>query len=243
MQRSEKEVDVLVEQVEQVPQTQVAQKTVAILPTLHIDRAVAVIFGATETGSCGDVCRRSHNRAGICASVRSLQVKLSTDTDPQDLDLDDTSIAASFALPHKPVEETDCQDLDLDDTSVALLDKPVEETNPQDVDLTTENIQISVPFHANPGILDGEVGPHPNTSVLHTADASVVSREKGVPRDSSLILTTSVTRRDSSNRALKNDTENTTESRARIDRRIRVHQHVENIGNTFKSLQKQNRNM
>jgi len=57
------------------------------------------------------------------------------------------------ALPNKPIEETDPQDLDLDDNSI------------------TENTRISYPLHANPDVLDGEVGPHPNTIVLLTADA------------------------------------------------------------------------
>lgn len=57
------------------------------------------------------------------------------------------------ALPDKPIEETDPQDLDLDDNSI------------------TENTRISYPLHANPDVLDGEVGPHPNTIVLLTADA------------------------------------------------------------------------
>jgi len=57
------------------------------------------------------------------------------------------------ALPDKPIEETDPQELDLDDNSI------------------TENTRISYPLHANPHVLDGEVGPHPNTIVLLTADA------------------------------------------------------------------------
>ena len=52
------------------------------------------------------------------------------------------------ALPDKPIEETDFQDLDLDDNSI------------------TENTRISYLLHANPHVLDGEVGPHPNTIVL-----------------------------------------------------------------------------
>ena len=65
----------------------------------------------------------------------------------------DVFIEKVVALPNKPIEETDPQDLDLDDNSI------------------TVNTRISFLLHANPDVLDGEVGPHPNTVVLLTADA------------------------------------------------------------------------
>jgi len=65
----------------------------------------------------------------------------------------DVFIEKVVALPNKPIEETDPQDLDLDDNSI------------------TVNTRISFLLHANPDVLDGEVGPHPDTIVLLTADA------------------------------------------------------------------------
>ena len=69
------------------------------------------------------------------------------------LSMRDVFIENVAALPDKPIEETDPQNLDLDDNSI------------------TENTRISYPLHENPDVLDGEVGPHPNTIVLLTADA------------------------------------------------------------------------
>ena len=61
----------------------------------------------------------------------------------------DVFIENVAALPDKP----DPQDLDLDDNSI------------------TKNTRISYSLHENPDVLDGEVGPHPNTIVLLSADA------------------------------------------------------------------------
>ena len=69
------------------------------------------------------------------------------------LSMSDVFIENVAALPDKSIEETDPQDLDLDDNSI------------------TENTRISYPHHENPDVLDGEVGPHPNTIVLLSADA------------------------------------------------------------------------
>ncbi len=57
------------------------------------------------------------------------------------------------SLPGKPLEETDPQELDLKDRSI------------------TENTRFSYPLSANPNVMPGARGPHPQTIVLLTADA------------------------------------------------------------------------
>jgi len=57
------------------------------------------------------------------------------------------------ALPGKRIEDTDPQEFDLNDDSV------------------TENTRFSYPLEANPMVMEGARGPHPQTIVLLTADA------------------------------------------------------------------------
>ena len=71
------------------------------------------------------------------------------------LSMRDVFIENVAALPEKPIEEIDPQDLDLDDNSITVT-------------------LISYSLHANADVLDGEVGLHPNTIVLLTADAFAV---------------------------------------------------------------------
>jgi phosphoenolpyruvate carboxykinase (ATP) len=56
-----------------------------------------------------------------------------------------------------------------------LPGKKMEECDPQDLDLTsrgiTENTRFSYPLAANPNVMPGARGPHPETIVLLTADA------------------------------------------------------------------------
>ncbi len=57
----------------------------------------------------------------------------------------------------------------------ALPGKRMDECDPQDLDLTdrsiTENTRFSYPLSANPNVMEGARGPHPQTIVLLTADA------------------------------------------------------------------------
>ncbi|MEM7203428.1 MAG: phosphoenolpyruvate carboxykinase (ATP) [Planctomycetota bacterium] len=70
-------------------------------------------------------------------------------------------------LPGKPLEETDPQELNLADGSI------------------TENTRFSYPLSANPNVMPGAKGPHPQTIVLLTADAFGVLPPVAVltPRD------------------------------------------------------------
>jgi len=56
-----------------------------------------------------------------------------------------------------------------------LKGKKIEDCDPQDLDLTdrsiTENTRFSYPLSANPNVMPGARGPHPETIVLLTADA------------------------------------------------------------------------
>ena len=73
-------------------------------------------------------------------------------------------IAAALSMPGTLIENVP-----------ALPGKPLEETDPQDLDLTdrsiTENTRFSYPLSANPNVMPGARGPHPQTIVLLTADA------------------------------------------------------------------------
>ena len=89
--------------------------------------------------------------AGHCAKLINLN-KRAEPVIAAALSMRSVLIENVAALPDKSIEETDPQDLDLDDNSI------------------TENTRIRCSLHANPHVLDGEVGPHPNTIVLLTGD-------------------------------------------------------------------------
>lgn len=73
-------------------------------------------------------------------------------------------IAAAMSMPGTIIENVP-----------PLPGKPLEHTDPQELDLTnraiTENTRFSYPLTANPNVMDGAKGPHPQTIVLLTADA------------------------------------------------------------------------
>lgn len=82
-----------------------------------------------------------------------------------DLDKDaEPIIAAALSQPGTIIENVP-----------TLPGKKMEDTDPQDLDLTdnsiTENTRFSYPLAANPNVMDGAKGPHPETIVLLTADA------------------------------------------------------------------------
>ncbi len=73
-------------------------------------------------------------------------------------------IAAALSMPGTIIENVPPQ-----------KGKRMEECDPQDLDLAdrsiTENTRFSYPLSANPNVMDGARGPHPETIVLLTADA------------------------------------------------------------------------
>ena len=78
---------------------------------------------------------------------------------------------------------------------------PIEETDPQDIDVNsiTEDTRISYLLHADPDVMDGEVGLLiPTPPSLSPRMLSAFSRVHGAPRDSSQVLTTGTTRRHAS---------------------------------------------
>ena len=113
----------------------------------------ALLFGPSGTGKTSlsaDPDRQlvgDDEHAGHCAKLINFN-KRAEPVIAAALSMRGVLIENVAALPDKPIEETDFQALDLDDNSI------------------TENTRISFPLHANPHVLDGEVGPHPNTIVL-----------------------------------------------------------------------------
>ena len=82
-----------------------------------------------------------------------------------DLDKDaEPVIAAALSMPGTIIENVP-----------PLPGRKMEELDPQELDLTdgslTENTRFSYPLSANPNVMDGARGPHPETIVLLTADA------------------------------------------------------------------------
>ena len=78
---------------------------------------------------------------------------------------------------------------------------PIEETDPQDIDVNsiTEDTRISYLLHADPDVMDGEVGLLiPTPPSFSPRMLSAFSRVHGAPRDSSQVLTTGTTRRHAS---------------------------------------------
>jgi len=129
----------------------------------------AILFGLSGTGKTtlsADPHRRligddEHAWTGI--GVSNLEggcyaklIDLSKEAEPviaAALSMAGTIIENVPPLPGKPMEETDPQELNLADASV------------------TENTRFSYPLAANPNVMPGAKGPHPQTIVLLTADA------------------------------------------------------------------------
>ena len=129
----------------------------------------AILFGLSGTGKTtlsADPNRKligDDEHAWTGAGVSNLEdgcyaklINLDKDDEPviaAALSMPGTIIENVPALPGKPIEETDPQEFDLNDNSC------------------TENTRFSYPLSANPDVMPGAKGPHPQTIVLLTADA------------------------------------------------------------------------
>ena len=129
----------------------------------------AILFGLSGTGKTtlsADAARKligDDEHAWTASGVSNLEdgcyAKL--------IDLDKLAepvIAAALSKPGTLIENVP-----------PLPGRKLEDTDPQELDLTdgsiTENTRFSYPLDANPNVMDGAKGPHPNTIVLLTADA------------------------------------------------------------------------
>jgi phosphoenolpyruvate carboxykinase (ATP) len=129
----------------------------------------AVLFGLSGTGKTtlsADPNRRLigddetiWSATGLCNLEDGCYAKL--------IDLDKNAepvIAAALSKPGTIIENVP-----------PLPGKRMEECDPQELDLTdksiTENTRFSYPLSANPNVMPGARGPHPETIVLLTADA------------------------------------------------------------------------
>jgi len=129
----------------------------------------AILFGLSGTGKTtlsADPERRLigddetiWSDSGLCNLEDGCYAKL--------IDLDKRAepvIAAALSKPGTIIENVP-----------PLAGKKMEECDPQELDLTdksiTENTRFSYPLSANPNVMPGARGPHPETIVLLTADA------------------------------------------------------------------------
>jgi len=129
----------------------------------------AILFGLSGTGKTtlsADPDRRLigddetiWSDSGLCNLEDGCYAKL--------IDLDKEAepvIAAALSKPGTIIENVP-----------PLKGRKMEECDPQDLDLTdrsvTENTRFSYPLSANPNVMPGARGPHPETIVLLTADA------------------------------------------------------------------------